>query len=81
MTYSEFQSKESELLEALRTAAITTMIGMGEDIKGVEWFSVMAKEYCKAKFGGNVVFTSFADESNLHRADNEEKEQISQMAA
>lgn len=82
--YSEFQKAERELLEKLRFAAIKTLADMGEDVKGVEWFSVMAEEYCNSKYG-NVRFVDFASGINYHhtgveRKKEKRKEQLKMVA-
>lgn len=74
MMYSEFQKAERELLEKLRFAAIKTLADMGEDVKGIEWFSVMAGEYCNSKYG-NVRFVDFAKRKKEKR-----KEQLKMVA-
>ena len=50
-------------------AATRTLTDMGEDVKGIEWFSVMAEEYCNSKYGNNVRFTNFASGISYHRID------------
>lgn len=56
-------------------AATRTLIDMGEDVKGIEWFSVMAEEYCNSKYGNNVRFVNFASGISYHRMDLKQKKE------
>ena len=48
MTPETFEELKPALLNAFEAAALAAMVEMGEDLKGVAWFSVVAEDYCAA---------------------------------
>lgn len=58
MTYKEFLEWEPELTENLRARIAEAIIKMGEDVKGISWFSVVAPEYRAKKYGKNKIYTA-----------------------
>lgn len=49
MSHEEFKKISPKLTEDLANAIQAKLIDMGEDIKGLSWFSSIAEEYNEAK--------------------------------
>lgn len=46
MTLETFEELKPALLKVFEAAILTAMVEMGEDLKGVAWFSANAEAYC-----------------------------------
>lgn len=47
LSYEEFLQQKNDLTNAFSNAIEQTLLNMGEDIKGIDWFSSRSKDYCK----------------------------------
>lgn len=47
MDHAEFQQIKAELTEQLAQAIGATLVEMGDDVKGISWFSSSAAEHPK----------------------------------
>lgn len=47
--YASFLKNKEKLANVIQTAILAMLAKMGEDIKGITWFSSQADDYCAAK--------------------------------
>lgn len=49
LSYAEFLAIKSEMIDDLANAFVQKLNGMGDDIRGITWFSSCADEYAEAR--------------------------------
>ena len=49
MNHQEFLKQKPELIKAFQKAIHQTLVEMGEDVKGISWFSSEAEKYNEDK--------------------------------
>jgi hypothetical protein len=47
--YASFLKKKEKLTKAFEAAMLATLAKMGEDIKGITWFSAIADKYAASR--------------------------------
>ena len=47
--FASFVKNKEKLTKVLQAAILATLAKMGEDIKGITWFSAKADNYCASK--------------------------------